>query len=340
MSQVQKNIFFILLFTVLLFLKDIALIAQDKQDNFRVQFIHIKEDNDFINLRGEGTDRLYTNGTRIELFYTKSQKRRFLTSLLIPINNDGENLYSIGISQLMFTPTNIDSAGIPYGDRPYAGLLFLNHTLISSDFINKQKLTTEIDIGVIGPNSFAKETQTWLHGLVNYQKPLGWGNQVNNDIVLNYQLKYEKLLLSPSNKFELIGLIEANAGTLYNKITTGLTFRAGNYNSYFSYYEQPGVRLNKNYINKNKKGQFYFYLRPTFTALMDNSALQGGMFTGRQSVYTISADDLNRFTMQFEYGIIFGINRCALGVEERVITPEYKNAITMQFGSFVFFIGL
>jgi hypothetical protein len=64
------------------------------------------------------------------------------------------------------------------------------------------------------------------------------------------------------------------------------------------------------------------------------------MFTGRQSVYTITADDIKRVYMQFEYGFLFSIKRFAFSVKETFISAEFKNAPTTQFGSFTFFIGL
>ncbi len=310
------------------------------QDKFKPQYLIVSEDNDFINLRGTGTDKFYTNGTRINLFYTKPAKRRFVTQLLMPLNASSDNLYGIGINQLMFTPTDITRTDIVKGERPYAGILFLSHSLSSSDFEHKQKLTTEIDLGVIGPSSFAKEVQIWVHGVINYQKPLGWGNQVKNDFLFNYKLQYEKLLLSPAENFELIGQIGADAGTLNNQITTGINFRMGRFNSYFSNYEKPGRGSVNNEANKYKNFQFFFYVKPFFTAFMDNSLLQGGMFTGYNSVYTIPQDSLTHFYMQFEYDIVIGTKRFGFSVNEKLRTAEFKNADNIQVGNFTFYIGL
>ncbi len=310
------------------------------QSKFTPQFIRISEDNDFINLRGEGTDRFYTNGTHIDITYTKPKRRRYLTSMLLPLSNSSDNLYSIGITQLMFTPTDITRKDIIYGERPYAGLLFFTHSLVSADETKKHKLTSEVDLGVIGPWSFAKEAQTFIHKEINYLKPEGWDNQVDNDILFNYMLQYEKLLLSPMDKFEVIGLLEADAGTLSNKITTGLTFRMGTYNSYFSNYEKPGLQTSKERHEAYKKVQFFFYVKPTFTAFVDNSTLEGGMFSGYGSVYTLNKDSLTRFYMQFEYGLILGSGRCGVSINEKLRPAEYKNAPTIQVGNLTFFVGL
>ena len=126
-------------------------------------------------------------------------------------------------------------------------------------------------------------------------------------------------------------MIGADAGTLYNQIISGLTFRVGNFNSYFSNYEKSF-----NY----KKFQFFFYVKPSVIAFMDNSTLQGGTFTGYQSVHTINADDLTRFYMQFEYGFILGTRRFGISINEKLRTPEYKLSPTIQVGNITFFIGL
>lgn len=77
-----------------------------------------------------------------------------------------------------------------------------------------------------------------------------------------------------------------------------------------------------------------------FTAFMDNSLLQGGMFTGRSSVYTIPSDSLKRFYMQFEYGIVLGIKRFGFSVNEKLRRGEFKNAAVIQVGNFTIYIRL
>lgn len=50
----------------------------------QLQLIRVSEDNDAMNVRRAPTDREYTNGTRIEVLYTKTGKPRFPSNLLIP----------------------------------------------------------------------------------------------------------------------------------------------------------------------------------------------------------------------------------------------------------------
>ena len=44
-----------------------------------------------------------------------------------------------------------------------------------------------------------KDIHHWIH----YIQPLGWGNQIKNDVALDYQVNYEKELLSWENYFSL-----------------------------------------------------------------------------------------------------------------------------------------
>lgn len=54
--------------------------------------LRIRWDNDFINLRGDGTDRYYTNDMRVDYFYTKKQKAKFPSSLLLNNSDDNNNI--------------------------------------------------------------------------------------------------------------------------------------------------------------------------------------------------------------------------------------------------------
>jgi lipid A 3-O-deacylase len=306
----------------------------------KFHLIRFFDDNDFINFRGSGTDRSYTNGLKIDAYYTKNVAPKFFSRLLVTLNKESENLYGIGLTQLMFTPSDIAKTWIIAGDQPYAGLLYFNHSLVSSDYINNERLTTEIDIGVIGPASFARTTQTWIHEQINAQKPMGWNNQVDNDIIINYLIRYEKLLIAPSEKLQVIGILEANAGSLSNNLSTGLLVRAGIFNSYFSNFEKPGTSEEASNKTGYKKFQFFFFLRPTATAFMDNSVLQGGMFTGRTSPYIIKSDDLTRVFMQFETGIVIGHKNFGLSISEKMRSAEFKNAVTQQVGNIIVYMGI
>jgi len=327
--------YFYILFCLLICHKET--IAQKKNE---IQILKISEDDDFLNLRGQGTDRGYSSGLKIELYYTKTVPAKFPSNLLMKITGNAENIYGWGITQNLYTPNNISVKDIQMGDRPYAATLYISHSLISSDNIKKQKLTTTLSLGAIGKYAFGKEVQTWVHHLINYTKPQGWDNQVRSDVILNYLINYEKLVFSPSKNLEIIGNVDGNVGTLYNNVGIGLQFRAGLFNNYFSNYERPTYKNSSSIEGNKRKFQFYFYMKTDVTAVMDNTVLQGGFFTHDSSPYVITKDSLNRVYMQYEYGIVFAKNRFGIAFYEKLRTPEFKSFYTQQIGNLTLYIGL
>jgi lipid A 3-O-deacylase len=332
MKKSLKSIIFIAILSIG------TLFSQEKKNE--IQLMRFYNDNDFLNLRGEGTDRGYSNGLKLDIYYTKNVKAKFPSNLLLKISDSVNNLYGWGITQQMYTPVDIKRKDIVIGDRPYAGVLYFSHTLISSDSKNKQKLTTTLNFGTIGKYAFAKEVQTAVHGLINYQKPLGWDNQIKSDIIINYGISYERRLFMPSPNLEILGEISGNAGTLTNNIGLGLQFRAGLFNNYFSNYERPTFKDKKTGELKMSNYQFFIYMKTNGISVMDDATLQGGFFTHDSNDYVIKKDDVSRFYTQYEYGIIFANKRFGIGISEKIRTPDFKGSFAQQVGNLTLYIGL
>lgn len=287
-------------------------------------------DNDFINVRGDGTDRYYTNGIRIDYFYTKKQKAKFPSSLLLKIS-DGTNIYGWGLAQFMFTPKNIDVTGIQYNDRPYAGALYSIHSLQSTDNIKKIKVTSEIRLGVIGPLSLAKETQTWVHKVINYTKPLGWHNQVPNDIILNYNISIEKQMLHPSKRILVVGIIETFSGTTYNAAGAGFMLRVGKFNNYF---EDISVQQ----TNEKNKSKLYVSMKPTVRVVLSNALLQGGLInqiSAQNRGYTLSKDQIERLIVLYDVGVTFEKAKYSITISQKLSSSEFKGQYTQEYGNIV-----
>jgi lipid A 3-O-deacylase len=327
---------FYFIFTVILLFIQNA-VAQNRND---LQILKLSWDNDFFNMRGEGTDRGYTNGLKIEFYYTKHVAPKFLSNLLMKITENADNIYGWGITQNLYTPIDISTKDIQYGDRPYAGVAFLSHILISSDPIKKQKLTTSLGLGTIGKYAYGKEVQTWVHDVIHYQRPEGWDHQIKSDGVVNYSINYERQVFSPSKNLEIIGSVLGNVGTLNNNVGLGLQFRAGLFNNYFSNYERPTFKGSTVTEGSKRKFQFYFYMKTDVTAVMDNAVLQGGFFSHDSSPYVIKKDDINRVFMQYEYGIVVAHNRLGIAFYQKLRTAEFKGYYTQQIGNLTLYIGL
>ena len=87
-----------------------------------------------------------------------------------------KNIYFIG-SQLMYTPVDDKTPNIIKDDRPYAGILSLAvgvNERYRNQFDNTQVLNTkELTLGVIGPASFARQTQNFVHDRFNVYRAAG-----------------------------------------------------------------------------------------------------------------------------------------------------------------------
>ena len=58
--------------------------AQSKESKEPTKLFRMYEDDDYFNIRGKGTDKSYSNGTRLDFFYQKKNKSRFFLDKLMP----------------------------------------------------------------------------------------------------------------------------------------------------------------------------------------------------------------------------------------------------------------
>ncbi len=281
------------------------------------KFLIINFDNDIL----DNTDHFFTNGIRIEL--VSPGLRHFpLNFFMVPYWRPGINYYGLALVQNMYTPSTTKTGGILYGDRPYSGYLCLAISKITNDPVKKFRQTTELDIGVIGPLSGGEFVQSTFHKAVpTNNEPLGWQYQIQNDVVLNYSLLYEKGLVSlPAFDLNLNGT--GNLGTLYTNFSGGLSMRTGLMNRYFSRLLVSDQNINQFLDSKNI--QVFFFLKASGSVIGYDATLQGGLFN-RSSVYTIDKNDLSRFMFNGSTGITFSYGGIRIDLEQFLISPEFRN---------------
>ena len=78
------------------------------------------------------------------------------------------------------------------GDRLFTAAFMLKSFAISTDPQRKSSFTSLLTLGLIGPGACGEEMQAGIHKATGKKEPLGWGNQIKNDVVLNYRVSYEK----------------------------------------------------------------------------------------------------------------------------------------------------
>lgn len=186
-----------------------------------------------------GTDRYYTNGTKIsytsENFIAVEDAPNLLflrpVLLAIPYFNDRAFQKDIGISlgQNIYTPDNTETAERIPNDRPYAGWAYLG---FSVDRKNQfQRDSFGINIGMVGSASYSEETQRLIHEARGFAVPQGWDNQLSNElgIVATWQRTWRWPHV-PSRKgvdFEILPSVGAALGNVAIYASVGSEVRFG-----------------------------------------------------------------------------------------------------------------
>lgn len=271
-------------------------------------------DNDYFTR----TDEYYTQGITFEYVHPSIQK--FLLAKLLWKPYTANPQYGITLNVFGYTPTSIRSDSILYGDRPFNSNISLKTFLIQVDEVHKQQLSSAFSIGVMGPAALGYQMQDNIHRWLGNTIPHGWQYQIKNDIIINYQLNYEKQLLSAGNNFLLNGTAEARAGTLNDKVSGGFNFMAGRFNKRF---------LPVTY--KKRKAEYYFYTQGRVNFIGYDATMQGGLFN-RKSPYTIATNDITRATFQADAGVIVNFKKLYLSYAQSLLTKEFRTGKYHRWG--------
>ncbi|MEP6675139.1 MAG: lipid A deacylase LpxR family protein [Ferruginibacter sp.] len=283
------------------------------------QYIRLHYDNDFFTK----SDEYYTQGITLE--YANPALQHFLFSKLLFKPKNSEYKYGIALQDFGYTPTSIASDSILYGDRPFCGNLALSTFLIATDALQKKRIAVTFTAGLMGQGAGGEEMQTDIHRWLKNPIPHGWQYQIRNDIILTYEINYEKKLLSYRNYFLLNAAANLKAGTQTDRLKAGFNFMAGKFNDP---YETMGKTR-----SSRKKIRYYLYgqLQPAVT--LYDATLQGGLFN-RSSPYTIPASDVNRLTLQGDYGIVVSFRKIFLEYTQSILTREFETGHYHRWGGF------
>ncbi len=264
------------------------------------------------------TDEFYTQGINLEFVHPVISK--FPLSRLVFNSSTAQVKNGISLEHIGFTPTSIGHNEILYGDRPFAAALFLKTFSIINDSVHKYRIASVLSTGVMGPAAGGEQMQQEIHRWIGDLQPLGWQNQVQNDLILNYQVDIEKNVLTYRNYLVINAKAGGMAGTLYDKASLGFVFMTGVFESPF-----------QSFVNQKRKFQVYLYSEPKLSAIGYDATLQGGLFN-RTSSYTIESKNINRIVFQHNFGIVFKIKRMNLEYFQSFLSQEFATQGTHRWG--------
>jgi len=187
-----------------------TLMAAGNPDNRWAQSIFFE--NDMFN----GTDSNYTNGVKYSLIspdLSPHAKQGHLPRKVmemvhkIPFIRDSGSEYThkaeFSIGQNIYTPADTSRSDLIEDDRPYAGwsyvgLAYYRKTEFEKhlDFLD----SVEIEVGMVGPLSFAEESQTLVHELRDIPTAKGWDHQLKNEPGLLVAFERKWLLSEASDR--------------------------------------------------------------------------------------------------------------------------------------------
>jgi hypothetical protein len=271
------------------------------------KYIRIHYDNDFFT----SSDFDYTQGCTLELVASRLAKNPMNAIFILP--EKSEIKYGLSIEHICFTPDSLDSYEIQVNERPFAAAVMVKSFSIATDTIHKSRIATSLSLGIIGPAAFGGDMQRVIHKITGSETPNGWYYQIKNDVIINYDISYERQLLRLGNYFSLQANGGLKLGTLFTNASAGFNGAVGIINSPFTS------------VKNNNKFQLYLYGQPMVNIIGYDATLQGGLFN-RKSVYTIPGNDIERFTLQYNFGVVLQSGRFYFEYAHTFLTREINNS--------------
>ena len=274
------------------------------------KYFRLHYDNDYFTK----TDEYYTQGITLEFVHQGIKKFPLAKLLIRP--RQKEMIYGITIDHYGFTPTSILSDSVLHNDRPFSSNLSLQTFLISTG--NKQRISVALTTGIMGPAAGGKAMQTDIHRWLKNPLPHGWQYQIKNDVILNYEVKYERQLIKYGSAFLLNSMASLQAGTHNDNLGGGINFMAGHFNSPYTH-------------TKNKRVSYYIYAQSKLNVIAYDATLQGGLFN-RTSAYTIAAKNISRLTFRGDYGLVLSFGKLYLEYCQSILTKEFNTGTLHRWG--------
>ncbi len=282
--------------------------------------IRLYYDNDYFS----GSDEYYTQGINLEIV-SPSLKKNPITRLLIA-PQENVNQFGLAIEHNAYTPTSISSNEILYGDRPFSATVMIKTFAASSHPSKRYRITSSLSLGIIGSVAGAHEIQRTIHRWINDTDPQGWQYQIKNDLIINYEVGVEKNIIH-SKYFLLNALTVAHLGTLNTKFAAGGTLIIGKLNSTMAT-SFSGRVLSE----KKQKFTYHLYVQPLIQAALYDATLSGGMIFNRDSPYTLSNKEIERFTFQGNAGVVFSLGAFYLEYSQSILSKEFTTSHTLRWG--------
>jgi len=173
-------------------------------------------------------DRYYVNGLRLGWTSPTAQVPGFLATLGNTLWGDGQQRIGFSLLQQMYTPANTQLSVPDPHDRPYAGLLLGNFSLLSDTDTSRSVLM--LSLGWTGPAAGAEGLQNGFHSLIGQNQVNGWSHQIDNTAaveVLSGRTWRLPITQLGSLETDALPSLTAAVGDVRDYVQAGMTVRLG-----------------------------------------------------------------------------------------------------------------
>lgn len=177
---------------------------------------------------GKPTDRLYTNGLRLGWTSPTGAVPDFLAALGRTLWGGGQQRIGFDLSQQIYTPVGTDRPIPDPRDRPYAGLLLGNLSLLSDTEDTRSVLM--LSLGLVGPDAGGRQIQNGFHDLIGQAHTRGWSRQIPDTPAI--ELLHERTWRLPLGtvaglETDALPALTVAVGDVRDYVQTGVSFRIG-----------------------------------------------------------------------------------------------------------------
>jgi lipid A 3-O-deacylase len=273
----------------------------------------------------KSTDRYYTNGLRLDYRRTLDASKG-LGKLLSEAGLDPQNfLVGMKLGQDIYTPRSTIWVRTKNYDRPYAGWLFtggyLNYNISKSALMH-----FDMEVGVTGEWSKAKELQQLWHKAFQFDEPLGWDHQISNRVGTNILIRFTKEILYTRN-FSLLTESMAQTGCMFRSLSQDATIRIGKLNR-LSNSSYRNLKL----LDKQHKREWFLFAGLGARYSFHNTFIEGS----RSRDEFTTTKGMIPFKVITSYGINYAFPRCNISYSVTELSPEVVGGLRHRFGLVAF----
>lgn len=232
----------------------------------------------------------------------------------------------VQLALLMFTPDDIASSDLIPTDRPYANVLFLEHSHYGLDADRHVMHESTFAVGVIG-SRLVERSQKKLHEIIGDNEPRGYRHQISAGGELTARYSYARhariVAAGERRRHDAHYTLGASAGYLTEAVA-GVGLRWGALGSPWwtgMHSGSFGIGGAASRFDGHNGKDAYLWADVTLRARFYNALLQGQF---RNSALTYPSADLERFVLEAGVGVTKDFGAVQLTYALRSQTPELE----------------